>query len=193
MARAFIAALLVSLLAFGAHAHAQIAQPLSLSLIRAVRVSDTAITISYRTDAPSYGQIAYSTLDNSKFTLTDSAPQTDHLFTIDQLDPAHGYSFALSASAGTQESDTYTVLLAPGSIGLPGQSIMPGVVETDASGKVITTTLTSSSSPATDKPFAPWWTFIILLILVIAGWIGYGRWKRRALFHREFSGSTDNG
>lgn len=173
MTRALIAAFFV--LAFASGAHAQGPQQLSLSLIRAVRVSDTAITLSYRTDVPAIGQVIYSTADGSKFTLTDSAPQTDHLFTIDQLDSAHGYSFALSASAGDLETNTYTVLLAPQSIGVPGASMMPGVQETDAAGNVISTTLAASSTPAPTEPVAPWWLFAILFIVVVGGWIAYNR------------------
>lgn len=180
MARAFIAALFLSLLAFGMAAHAENGTQLSLSLIRAVRLSDSSITLSFKTPAPAVGQILYSATDGTKFTLTDSVPQTDHLFTIEQLDSKHGYSFALSASARGAQSDTYTILLAPESIGTPGTSLMPRVQETDSSGNIISTTLAASSTPAPVQSIVPWWAFAALFILVIGGWIGYGAFRRRS-------------
>lgn len=179
MARALIAALFLSFLSL-APVHAQSGPQLQLSLIRAVRTSDTAITLSFKTPAPSIGQVLYSTADGSKFTLTDSAPQVDHLFTIDQLDPQHGYSFALSASAGSAQSDTYTVLLAPASIGAPGTSVMPRVQETDAAGNLVATTLAASSTPAPTESIVPWWVFAAFFVLVVGAWIGYGIYRRRS-------------
>lgn len=179
MARALIAALFLSFLAFGTPAHAENGTQLSLSLIRAVRVSDSSITLSFKTSAPSVGQVLYSATDGSKFTLTDSVPQTDHLFTIEQLDPKHGYSFTLSASARGAQSDVYTVLLAPESIGVPGTSFMPRVQETDSAGNTVSTMLAASSTPAPIQSIVPWWAFVLLLALLVGGWVGYGVFRRR--------------
>lgn len=180
MTRAFIVALFLSAFVLGASAHAQNGTHLSLSLIRAVRLSDTSITISFKTPVPAAGRVLYSTIDGSKFTLTDSAPQTDHLFTVTQLDPKHGYSFILSANGGSMQSDTYTVLLAPESIGVPGSSVMPRVQETDSAGNIISITSAASSTPVPTESIVPWWVFAAFFVLLVAGWVGYRIYRRRS-------------
>lgn len=152
---------------------------LTLTLVRAVRVSDTAITLSFKTNEPSIGEVAYTDVDGSKFTLTDSVPQTDHLFTINQLDPKNGYSFVLTASSGDDASDTYTVLLSPESIGVPGTSLFPSVAVTDKVGNVVTTTPQASSTVAGNKTIVPWWAFVALAVLLLAGRIVYARNSQR--------------
>lgn len=179
MARALTAAFFLSIFALSAPAHAQNGTQLSLSLIRAVRLSDTSITISFKTSAPAIGQVLYSATDGSKFTLTDSVPQTDHLFTIEQLDRKHGYSFALSANGRGTQSDTYMVLLSPESIGVPGTSLMPRVQETDATGNIVSIILAASSTPAPTRSIVPWWAFVLFFVLIVGGWMAY-----KALRHR---------
>lgn len=181
MHRALIAALFVSIFALSTPAHAQSGTQFSLSLIRAVRLSDSSITLSFKTSAPALGQVLYSATDGSKFTLTDSIPQTDHLFTIEQLDRKHGYSFALSASAHETQSDTYTVLLAPESIGVPGTSLMPRVQETDSAGNIVSTTLAASSTPTPVQSIVPWWAFVLVLVLIAVAWIGYKTLRHRVI------------
>lgn len=119
-----------------------------LSYIRAIRVSDTTITISFLTDAPTVGSVQYTTGDDTRMTLTDSEPQIDHLFTIDELDPKHGYRFTLTASEGSAQSNTYLVLLAPETIGPPGQSILPSTQVLTPQGALVASTLSASTTPA---------------------------------------------
>jgi hypothetical protein len=125
-----------------------LASGIELSYIRAIRVSDTTITISFLTDAPTIGSVQYTTGDDTRMTLTDSEPQIDHLFTIDELDPKHGYSFTLTASQGGVESNTYMVLLAPETIGPPGQSILPSTRVLTPQGALVASTLSASTTPA---------------------------------------------
>lgn len=147
---------------------------LTLSLLRAVRLSNTSITLSFKTDQDTIGQLRYAQPGGSEIQLTDSAPQTDHLFTITELDPNHGYSFTLSASSNSEGSNDYVVLLAPSTIGQPGESIVPGAQVLGPNGSVISTTLTASTTPVDTNPTVPWWAFAILFIIVVGGWIGYG-------------------
>ena len=177
MARA-LAAFLLALLVLGG-AHSVRAQSIDLTLIRAVRVSDTSLTLSFKTEDPAVGEVTYAQLDGSRVQLTDSSPQVDHLFVLNQLDPGHGYSFALSARDGAAKSDTYTVLLSPDTIGEPGTSLMPGVRVTNAAGAIIATTLAASSAPATSDSVVPWWVFVLLLVLALAAWVAYLRYGRR--------------
>ena len=69
-------------------------------------------------------------------------------FTIDELDPKHGYSFTLTASQGGVESNTYMVLLAPETIGPPGQSILPSTRVLTPQGALVASTLSASTTPA---------------------------------------------
>lgn len=181
MARALIAAFFLSfIIPFIVSPHAYAADSsLSLSLIRAVRISDTSISLSFKTDEEATASVAYTDADGSKLTLTDSVPQVDHLFTLNQLDPKHGYSFVLSARTESSASNIYTVLLAPESIGGPGARIVPGVQETTASGDIVATTLSASTTP-TPITAVPWWVFAALFVLVV-GWILYGKYRSQPL------------
>lgn len=178
MFRAF-AIFIISCAVFStAHAAAQ-TPDVTLSLLRAVRLSNTSITLSFKTDTETIGQVRYAQPGGSEIQLTDSAPQTDHLFTITELDPSHGYSFTLSASSGHLASNDYVVLLAPSSIGNPGESIMPGAQVMADDGSVITTTLTASTAPRVNTPVVPWWVFVILFVVVVGSWVGYGVYQRK--------------
>lgn len=178
MLRAF-AILFVSTLFAGVVHAATPNTNLTLSLLRAVRLSNTSITLSFKTDQETIGQLRYAQPGGSEIQLTDSAPQTDHLFTITELDPNHGYSFTLSASTNSAQSNDYVVLLAPNTIGQPGESIVPGVQIHEPDGSVISTTLTASTTPANMSSKVPWWAFVILFIAVVGGWIWYGIYQRR--------------
>lgn len=171
--------LLLVLCAGGAAVHAATGpQPdIELSLIRVVRVATTSITISYTTDRSSTGMVRYTAEDGEVITLTDSVPQTDHLFTIDQLDPAHGYTFVLSAEDDSAASNKYSTLLAPESIGEPGQSLVPPVDEYSVDGTKVASSLGTSTAPSSaDGP--PAWIFALTAFGVIGAWV-LNRYSRK--------------
>lgn len=178
MSRALAILLISTLFAGVAHA-ASSSETVTLSLFRAVRLSNTSITLSFKTDSETTGQVRYSQPGGSEIQLTDAAPQVDHLFTITELDPNHGYSFTISASTNNAQSDDYVVLLAPGTIGQPGESIVPAVQVMGSDGMVIQTMLAASATPSVTTSFVPWWAFLILFIVVIGTWVGYRIYERR--------------
>lgn len=182
MSRRLVVVFSLSLLTVSAasFAHAE-DTALTLSLFRAVRISDSSITLSFKTSEAATGSVAYTEVDGSKLTLTDSVPQVDHLFTVTQLDPKHGYSFVLTASVGSTTAHLYTVLLAPESIGPSGARIIPGVQETTASGNIVSTSLSTSSVPGPTKPIAPWWAFALLGIVAVVGSIGYEGYRSQRI------------
>ena len=182
MARA--GAVLLAALCFlgvGTQAHAAPAQgAVSLDLIRAVRVSDTSITLSFRTDEESIGSVEYASVLGEDRTLTDSVQQVDHVFTLDGLDPSHAYTFTLRAERGSDASYIYTVLLSPESIGGAGQSLMPQAQVTSDDGTIIATIAAASSTPA--APSHADGALILVLLAAVAGvcWYVASRRKPRA-------------
>jgi hypothetical protein len=166
-------------LGLGTQAHAASAQgAVSVDLIRAVRVADTSVTLSFRTDEESIGSVEYASVLGEDRTLTDSVQQTDHVFTLDGLDPAHAYTFTLRAERGSDASYIYTILLAPEDIGATGQSLMPQVQVTSEDGTVIATIAAASSTPAI--PSHTDGALILVLLVIIAGicWYVASRRKR---------------
>jgi hypothetical protein len=164
------------LLALPAHAAGG---DVTLSLFRAVRISDTSITLSFVSDTSAVATLIYAGSDERTVTLTDTIPQTDHLFTLDGLNPSAAYNLTITADAGGATSNTYVVLLSPASIGHTGQSIMPAVQELDAKGKVIASTLAGSTTPA-DSNQAP---LAAGIAVVAVGYLfvqGYSFMKQRA-------------
>ena len=174
-----LAILLISSLFVGVAHAASSSETVSLSLFRAVRLSNTSITLSFKTDTETTGQVRYSQPGGSAIQLTDAAPQVDHLFTITELDPNHGYSFTLSASTNNAQSSDYVILLAPGTIGQPGESMVPAVQVIGSDGSVIRTMLAASATPSVTTSIVPWWAFLILFVVVVGAWIGYGIFGRR--------------
>lgn len=178
-ARIAVFVLAPAFLGIASFAHAADTDPgITLSYIRAVRVSSTSLTLSFKTNEESIGQVTYAQQDSSSIQLTDSSPQTDHLFTMTELSPAHGYSFTLAASTDAHHSNSYVVLLAPESVGVTGQSIVPAVQVLTPSGDVVSSIPSASSTSPSPKPFAPWWAFAILFVLVVGGWIGNTVYRR---------------
>lgn len=176
-----LAILLISSLFVGVAHAAPSNESISLSLFRAVRLSNTSITLSFKTDSETTGQVRYSQPGGSEIQLTDAAPQVDHLFTITELDPNHGYSFTFSASTNSAQSNDYVILLAPGTIGQPGESIVPAVQVTGPDGSVVQTMLAASATPSVTTSFVPWWAFLILFVVVVGTWIGYGIYGRKRI------------
>ncbi|MDB4992362.1 MAG: hypothetical protein JWL75_607 [Parcubacteria group bacterium] len=173
-----LALILIISIPFGAQA-AGSQKTLGISIIRAVRLSDTTVTLSYRTSEPAVGILRYTTTDGGDVTLTDSAPEVDHLFTIQSLDPKHGYSFILKAETVNDVlSNTFTVLLSPETIGAVGASILPGYQTTDANGAVISNTPTASTTPVESGFIAVWAYLGIILLLAIV----YGGYR---VLHRQ--------
>jgi hypothetical protein len=159
--------------AYAATASSTSQAPLTLSIIRAIRISDSTISLTFKTNVSAVGILRYTTTDGGDITLTDSAPEVDHLFTIDTLDPRHGYTFIMKADTGKDSSNTYNVLLAPDSIGPVGASEMPGFQVTNEKGTVIASTL-SASSTSTQTGSIPLWAYVTLIGVVA---VGYGIYR----------------
>lgn len=158
----------------------------TLDLVRTVRISDTSITLSFRTNVESIGSVTYTSVLDEDRTLTDSVPQTDHVFTLTDLDPSHGYTFTLHATHGSDASYTYTVLLAPETIGEPGQSLMPEVKIASSDGTAVATIPTSSTTPT-----VPSHTDGILILVLLAAVVGvcwYVASRRKA--HKKHAGAA---
>jgi hypothetical protein len=148
-----------------AQATPEVADALPLTDIRAIRISDSTITFSFNTARDAVGTIQFFDTDGASVTLSDSEPQSSHLFTIDSLDPEHGYTFKLSASDDETHSFTYSILLSPAGIGPLGQSIIPGMQILDREGTLLASTLVASTSPV-EPPHFPSWTLPALIVLV---------------------------
>ncbi len=140
---------------------------ITITYVRAVRLSDSSITLSFLTDQASIGNVGYVAPDETEFTLTDSAPQNDHLFTIDDLDPKHPYSFRITATYESKGSNTYVVLLSPELIGTPGQSIMPGLQVLSPEGELIDAKLSGPSTSTPSTTLSPWLFIFFALIAVL--------------------------
>jgi hypothetical protein len=156
---------------------------IALSLFRAVRISDTSITLSFVTDRSSIATLVYAgSSDERTVTLTDTVPQIDHLFTIDDLNPSAAYSFTITADAGGNTSDKYVVLLSPETIGPLGQSIIPSVQEINSQGKVVSSVIAASTTP--DVPSqGPLAAGIALVAIGYGLWRAYSFMKQRS--HRQ--------
>ncbi len=155
----------------------------SLSIIRAVRISDSSITLSFKTNKPAIGIVRYTDSDGTDVTLTDSAAEANHLFTLTDLNPSRGYTFVLIAETDTAKSNTYTILLSPETVGPPGASILPGFQILDAKGVVIAATLTASST-TTDADGVPTWAYVAGILIVALGYGIYGIYTYRTR-HQE--------
>lgn len=168
----FVSLLLIGvLLACAAPAAQAAASPeVSLSRIRAVRISTSTISLSFVTNIPAVGKLDYVAFDGSEITLTDSAAQVDHLFTVDELSSTHDYSFVLTARKGDVASYQYVVSLSPESIGNLGQSLMPAVRVTQGDGTVIATVPVSTTTPASASSPVPWWLLVFLVVVAGVGW-----------------------
>lgn len=151
----------------------------SLSLFRAVRISDTSITLTFVSDRSSIATLIYAGSGERTVTLTDTIPQTDHLFTLDELNPSAAYNLTITADAGTATSSTYVVLLSPASIGPAGHSIMPAVQELDAHGTAVSSTLAASTTPAQSNQ-APLAAAIAIIAVGYLGTQAYLFMKQRA-------------
>lgn len=170
---------------FSTYAAGAATRAIDISIIRAVRLSDTTITLSYKTSEPAVGILRYTTNDGGDVTLTDSAPEADHLFTIQSLDAKHGYTFILKAeNVSDVLSNTYTVLLSPETIGAVGASIQPAYQITDANGAVISSVPTASSSPV-ESGLIPIEAYVGLILLFAIGYGGYRfmNHKKEAVIH----------
>jgi hypothetical protein len=141
----------------------------SLSLFRAVRISERSVTLSYVSSAPSIGTLAYAESGERSVTLSDAAPQVDHLFTIEDLEPSRAYSFAITDS---KAPDTYVILLSPQSVGEPGQSIMPSVQVRDENGKLVSAKLAASSTGSAPNTL-PLGIGIVCIAFAFVGWLAY--------------------
>lgn len=142
-----------------------------INLVRAVRISDTSVTLSFMTTKSSIATMTYVAPGNATVTLTDSEPQTDHLFTIEELDPTAGYTFTIVATSGTDVSNKYVILISPQAIGPIGEGMMPAVQEVSPSGNLISATLQASTTPVRDS-IVPWWVFVVFGIVVLGAWAG---------------------
>lgn len=145
----------------------------TLALFRAVRISDSTIALSFVTSQPSIGELSYTGSSDQHVTLTDADPQTDHLFTVENLDPKKAYSFSLSAG----RSSTYIVLLAPNDIGGPGESMRPEVKEKSADGSLTIVQDAASSSPMSPST-VPLGLGIALVSGGCVGWFLYSRQRK---------------
>ncbi len=159
-----------SLLACAVPAQAAPSSDVSLSLIRAIRISTSTVSLSFTTDIPAVGMLDYTAVDGSEITLTDSVPQVDHLFTVDELSSSHAYTFILTARADGAQSYHYLVTLSPEGIGAPGQGIMPAVSVATAGGDVVSAIPASSSTPSAARSPVPWWAFLFLIAVAGIGW-----------------------
>jgi hypothetical protein len=169
VASATFALLFVLSIPGAAHAAGTTQTPITLSIVRAVRISTTTLTLSFKTSTSAVGILRYTTADGGDLTLTDSVPEVDHLFTIQSLDPAHGYTFILRAENTSNSSNTYNVLLSLETLGPVGASELPGVQEIDAQGTVIANTITSSSTQ-TNGGGVPLWAYLLLIFVAAAGY-----------------------
>jgi hypothetical protein len=154
-------------------------ESLSLSLFRAVRLSDTSITVSFVSNTSAIATLIYAGPGDRTVTLTDTIPQTDHLFTLDELNASAAYNLNITANAGAATSSTYIVLLSPASIGPAGQSIVPAVQELDGKGAVISSTLAASTTPAESNQ-APLAAAIGVIALGYLGTQAYAFMRQRA-------------
>ncbi len=161
-----VAVFSLTLLAMPAHA----SEPtIELTLFRAVRISNDTIALSFITSREAIASVTYTGISERTISLTDTAPQVDHLFTIEDLNPSNAYSFSIIADQGGDTSNTYVVLLTPQSIGGPGASITPGVQMLDSSGKLVGAQLAASTTPL-DTNLKP----TIIGICIVA--FGFGAW-----------------
>lgn len=152
---------------------------IALTLFRAVRIGDSGITLSFVTDTNSIATLVYAGPGDRTVTLTDTIPQTDHLFTLDELSPSAAYSLTITADAGDRTSHTYIVLLSPAAIGQPGESIVPSVQEMDSNGKILSSTLAASTTPVASGQ-APLAAAIALVALGFIAVQLYSFMKKRA-------------
>lgn len=142
----------------------------SISRIRAIHISSSTISLSFVTNVPAVGKIDYTAFDGSEITLTDSAAQVDHLFTVDDLSSSHAYTFILTARKGDAKSLHYLVTLSPEGIGPLGQGILPAVSVVSAEGAAVATIPASSTTPPADPSPVPWWAFAFLILVAGTGW-----------------------
>lgn len=145
------------------------AASLDLSLIRAIRVTNDTISLSFKTPEKAVGQVVYMDSDSSTITLSDAEPQIDHLYTIDSLEPKRGYTFTLSATSRANVSNKYVVLLSPETIGAPGSSIVPVVQITTPQGAILSSTLAASTTPV-DSPKIQSWVYALVGALLLLIW-----------------------
>lgn len=151
------------------YAHAATSSALELMRVRAIRVTDDTISLSFMTSESAVGSVVYTDTDSSTITLTDAEPQVDHLYTIDRLDPKHGYTFTLSATSRANLSNKYVVSLSPETIGQPGASIVPLVQEVTPNGEVVASTLAASTTPEAHAAI-PKWVYLLVASLLLLIW-----------------------
>jgi hypothetical protein len=169
------ALLSVLLISFPTYASAS---DITLSLFRAVRLSETSISISFVTDTEAIGALTYSGAGERIITLTDVSPQIDHLFTVDELNPGSAYSFTITASHGTDTSYRHVVLISAEGIGEPGISIVPGVQMYDQNDKLVAAQLAASTTPIQQHTL-PMLLGISTVAVAAAGWVAYTRFQQR--------------
>lgn len=142
---------------------------LSIEQVRAVRISDSSISLSFVTSDIATATVVYLVPGKETVTLTDSNAQRDHLFTVNELDPLKAYSFSITASNDGVTSNKYVVLLSPATIGDPGQSILPGVEVMDANGVLIAAVAPASTTPVGATRISPWF-FVGFAALAFLAW-----------------------
>ncbi|MEO6536943.1 MAG: hypothetical protein ABIT47_04575 [Candidatus Paceibacterota bacterium] len=157
---------------------------ITISDIQVVRASPTSITISYTTSMESVGRITYTTPDGATVTLTDSHPQTQHLFIITGLVPSYTYTFILAANQSIQYSTGYQITLSLQSIGEPGKGTTPTpIIVTNpwigTSSQPGLNEKSTSTTPFLGKRLSPLIRIVLGILLIIAGIVSVWIFRRR--------------
>jgi hypothetical protein len=137
---------------------------IAVTNVRLVRGTPTSITVHFTTSVSGIGSLRYSPSVGEVTTLTDSAPSTDHTFTINNLDPSLSYQIQIAAvSSSGASSGVYELTASPEQVGEVGSSVTPSLI---AYHPTATSTKETSSILHALPPYI-YGLFVLILAIII--------------------------
>jgi hypothetical protein len=145
---------------------------IAVTNVRLVRGTPTSITVHLTTSVSGIGSLRYSPSVGEVTTLTDSAPSTDHTFTINNLDPSLSYQIQIAAvSSSGASSGVYELTASPEQVGEVGSSVTPSLIAYHPTAKNASSTATSTKETSSILHALPPYIYE-LLVLILAIIIG---------------------